>query len=431
MTLLPSVSPMIGPRQPLPDSLRGSEIGSFAHRTVTQRMPELGRLAIKENRFPPEVNARLEDLLAEIPWAILRPLHDPGAPDVADWDRYLAAVEGQNWLQVPWFFAETYFYRRILEATGYFQSGSTQGIDPYTSQKYQVMAVSQPVIRAMSDRLNTMLQTQRSGPPGAARHRQDLIDLLGLNLWGNQADLSMWPAGHGERPDHRDPRDQQSHLLDDDRPALVDYLIGLSNQQVTGPGRIDFIIDNAGLELVNDLVLADYLLSAGLLEAIRFHLKVHPTYISDALIADVRRTIHMLAADDQDGVQDLAGRLNGHLASGRLQLEDHLFWTSPLSFWQMPAPLQAELSRSHLLVSKGDANYRRLLGDRRWPPTTPLGDVLNYVPAPLAALRVLKAEVVIGLRPEQVSCLEQEDPNWLFDGNWGVIQFIHTKRSQI
>ena len=91
-------------------------------------MPELGRLALAENDFPPHVVARLERLLSEIPESPLRPLDDPGAPDVDDWNRALVPYTAQDWLQVPWFVAETYFYRRILEASGYFQPGVTHQI---------------------------------------------------------------------------------------------------------------------------------------------------------------------------------------------------------------------------------------------------------------------------------------------------------------
>ena len=45
-----------------------------------------------------------------------------GAPDLDAWKNYVNPYLGQNWYQPPWFFTEHYFYRRILEATGYFQS---------------------------------------------------------------------------------------------------------------------------------------------------------------------------------------------------------------------------------------------------------------------------------------------------------------------
>ena len=88
----------------------------------------------------------------------------------------------------------------------------------------------------------------------------------------------------------------------------------------------------------------------------------------------------------------------------------------------MPADLHADLRNSSLILSKGDANYRRWLGDRYWPFTTPAQAVLGYLPAPFAALRVLKSEVVIGLQPGQAQAMDARDPEWLIDGKWGIIQ---------
>ena len=48
---------------------------------------------------------------------------------------------------------------------------------------------------------------------------------------------------------------------------------------------------------------------------------------------------------------------------------------------------------SSMVFVKGDANYRRLLGDRKWATDTPFQDVVSYFPVPICALRTLKAEV--------------------------------------
>jgi Damage-control phosphatase ARMT1-like domain len=48
---------------------------------------------------------------------------------------------------------------------------------------------------------------------------------------------------------------------------------------------------------------------------------------------------------------------------------------------------------SAMVFVKGDANYRRLLGDRTWALDTPFSDVVSYFPVPVCALRTLKAEV--------------------------------------
>jgi hypothetical protein len=141
------------------------------------------------------------------------------------------------------------------------------------------------------------------------------------------------------------------------------------------------------------------------------------------MISDVLATAGFLATAENDATAAFGRRLHRHLAQGRLLLKEDPYWVSALPFWEMPAGLQKQLSQSDLLISKGDANYRRLLGDRQWPFTTPFTAILSYTPAPLLALRTLKAELACGLTDKQVSRLNEEDPHWLVNGRWGVIQF--------
>lgn len=419
------------PCLPLPEPLRGAETGSFAHRTITGRLPDILRRTILENSpgqahqpLPPEALARLEALLAEIPATPVRPIHDPGAPDQEDWIRYCEPYIGRDWLQVPWFFIETYFYRRILQATGYFQDGPGAEIDPYIPQKRQALEATAPALVFLDNWLATAEATVGEGHRD---QRRDLARLIHLNLWGNQSDLSMTAFWGGEaRLGYQDVGSQASQLLVEDTPRVVEYLEGQKGQ-----ARVDLVPDNAGLELVFDLVLADYLLERGLAVRMTFHLKAHPTFVSDAVARDVLDTAAFFRASPHPQVNRLGERLETALSAGRLVLTSHFYWTSPLPAWEMPTSLQEELSGSTLLVSKGDANYRRLLGDLHWPFTTPFNEIVCYLPAPLVALRVLKSELVAGLAPGEAEAAAALDPDWLLSGQWGVIQFSQSSWSNI
>jgi hypothetical protein len=238
-----------------------------------------------------------------------------------------------------------------------------------------------------------------------------------MALWGNQADLSMWGAGE-DAPDHLESGEEDAHLLADDTGAALNHLGGLDR-----PARIDVWADNVGVELVADLALADALLTSGLADPLVLHVKAHPTFVSDATVGDVHGTLRRLAADDDPATRALADRLYDAIELGRLQIRDPLTWTSPLRAREFPTTVNAELARADLVVSKGDANYRRLVGDRHWAFTRPFGEVVSYFPAPLLALRTLKAEVVCGLSADQVERLNETHPGWLTSGEWGVIQF--------
>jgi hypothetical protein len=179
-----------------------------------------------------------------------------------------------------------------------------------------------------------------------------------------------------------------------------------------------------GSDLLFDLALADFLMDLGWVQEIHLHLKSQPFFVSDAMPADARCSVDLLKTAPAPGLQALGVRLDEHLSAGRLVFATDPFWTSCLMFRQMPAQLRQELAPAGLVLVKGDVNYRRLLDDRHWPPTTRMEDVCAYFPAPFVALRTLKGEIMVGLQPGQAQVLQAEDPTWLINGKRGVIQMV-------
>lgn len=406
------------PRLPLPPPMMMSEEGSFAHMTLMKRIPAMARRVIAENDFPQDIVENLETLIRELPYGKVRLLKDDGGPDLAAWNRYLEPYAGMPWLDIPWFFAEAYFFRRILEATHYFLPGASQGADPYALQKRMGLETAMSSIQAISTRVNAWIDAKLN--EDNTQDPTSLIALLYFDLWGNRADLSLWPVDNPNEVNHsnREFDEEKAHILVDDTSTIADKVASFDK------ARIDFIADNAGFELVGDLCLADFLLATNAAHTICLHLKPYPTFVSDATIQDVRGTLDILAAHTDTEVRSLGDRLQNYIASSRLCLRDNLFWTSPLAFWEMPESLQQKLAPANLIFVKGDANYRRCLGDLHWPFTTSFADIACYFPAPFAALRTLKSEVAAGLQLGQAEMLSQEDPQWLTNGQWGVIQFV-------
>lgn len=136
---------------------------------------------------------------------------------------------------------------------------------------------------------------------------------------------------------------------------------------------------------------------------------------------------------------------------GIFEFEADSFWTQSFVYCDMAqrAPqLFSQLSKSSFIVFKGDLNYRKLTGDRWWPHQTPfrVGTLLfiqfsviiilygctglkdwqlrlqialnGFEPAPLLALRTLKAETVVGLSVtaiERISSLfSPNDTTWMY-----------------
>jgi uncharacterized protein with ATP-grasp and redox domains len=393
----------------IPEPLRGSEPDSFAYYTITVRFPRIVNQILQENELPAEEQKSLGRLLAEIPDGTLRPLLDQGAPDSGQWSEFLHPYAGQDWFQTPWFLCETYFFRRIIEAIRFYDKEPDERLDPYHSQKEA----------NLRETLNALKGAHQSAPTDGSHELQGaLLEALIMGVWGNQTDLSMWPAGSDQGPDQMSSQDA-SHMLVNEAGSIAEHLIK------TRQPRVDIILDNAGAELTRDLLLADLLISSHLNATVHLHAKPHPTYVSDATPHDVRNTVAALMNVEQPDLHNIGQRLSAAILEDHLQIHADYFWTSPLSGWQMPDEIDYDLSQSHLIISKGDANYRRLLGDRHWPFSTPFKEITRYRPAPLAALRVLKSEVACGLAPEQPASLYKQDPDWLIDGRWGVIQFAY------
>lgn len=388
------------PPTPFPDSLRGLETGTWAEHTVRDRLPDIGRRIIEENRWPPDVQSRLQQLVESMPDGRIDPIEDPGAPDVISWNRWIGPHQDETWLQVPWFFAETYFYRRVIAATRYFQQGDTYLKDPFTSQKETGLSWAMK------------RQGNASGPD-----KMELAERMLDSLWGNRSDLSIWPTEGGQDRAQAD-QPNEDHLLVDDRALVLEHL----DDREGANQRIDLVLDNAGTELLADLMLIDDLLKEAPTRRLHIHAKAHPTYVSDAIPADIEGTVgHMATAEGAVG--SAAQRLRGYLDGGQLTIGAHLYWTSPLPLWEAPQDLLGDLAKADLVMLKGDANYRRLLGDRHWPFDTAFGDIVGYFPTALVALRSVKADVAAGLSPRIVQRAEAVDPLWTTDGAWAVIQF--------
>lgn len=389
----------------------GDVHGTWAYRTIAVRFGRTASRILEENTYSRIIEGRINALIAEIPDTPIRQIDDPGAVDIGAWNHFTQPYIGQKWHKPPWWFTEHYFYRRILEATRYFQAGDGGGVDPFSYQKRRGLEVSIKSIRQLNG-LAVEYLIDRMDLSEAVKH------LLTFDLWGNQADLSLWPAEEIEKPDHLDPSNASSQILVNNSTHVAQYLTQDKPHQ-----RVDFLIDNAGFELVGDLVLSDFMLQSSITRQILLHVKPHPTYVSDATEADVYATIAYLRSDAGTQTSSLGERLQEAVDNNSLRICTNWFWTSPLAGWQMPDELRDELGQTKLVISKGDAHYRRLLGDRHWPYGSSFDQIMAYYPAPIVALRTLKSEIVVGLQAGQALEVSQQDPEWMVNGRWGMIQF--------
>lgn len=379
----------------LPPRIGIDRPGSFSRSVFHERHPVLIANLVEDFPYPPELRFRLETLLAESLDGTVPPEVPPG-PNLAFWEDQIAACAGKPWSSLTFLWAESYFYRRLLDALEYFEPGSAwHGVDPFAPQKHAQLAG--PEILADLDAYAAL----------AARDPLERRQaLLHASLWGNQADLGFRTTS---------TIDGRSAVLVDDSPAVWDLVDGPVDRPVI------LVADNAGRELTADLALIDSLLDTGT-AVVELHVKPHPYFVSDATGQDVLDTLDALAANPREPVKSLAERLREAIRAGRLRLRTHAWYALPTTYRGLPPELAPDFAAAKLVVLKGDLNYRRLVGDREWDAATPFGDVVDYFPGAVAALRTAKSDLAVGIPPARLAELEAGPPDWRISGTHAMIQ---------
>ncbi|MEW2249116.1 damage-control phosphatase ARMT1 family protein [Streptomyces sp. NPDC006975] len=390
------------PDSPLPPVLRADEPGSFPHAVLAERHPAIIRQVRDSFPYGPDVRAGLDALLDQCTGGAIAPLPEH-APDRDRWLAWgLGTYAGRSWFDVPWLWSESYFYRLLLQTVGYFDEGPWRGIDPF-----------RPAKRAELDAPETDEELAALDALTGRAPEEQATALLHGSLWGNRADLGFRLSAPGGSPSGAGA----PALVADDSAALWALL-----PPGRAAGTLCLVADNAGRELVPDLLLMSHLLAHGHFARVVLHVKPHPYYVSDATTADVLDALRRLTA--APGAAGTHGRrLWDAMTEGRLVVRAHPFSAGPLPYAEMPGDLRAEFGAATLTVFKGDLNYRRLVGDRSWPATVPFAEVTAYFPGPVAALRTLKSDVVTGLDAATRDALDAgENRRWRTSGTHALIQ---------
>ena len=437
----------------LPKLMRSNVEGTWAYDTMSRRVVKdiLSRI-VDDNSdeltrptspLRSECLLQLNDLKSSLEAGTsgyLRGLSDTG-PDLLAWDKILSGLkeDERNWLNAPWVISEFYLYRRVVEAFRYFETG----YDMFVQQKAQGLIEALPSINEIATRLPALLKSDKSAALEVA---------VQTSLWGNKMDLSLWPAantgtlamenrvstntassGSSTAVETRVSADVgeagkisfgatleagRKYILDDHTATIVQLL----EKAATGKGEVGIVVDNAGYELFSDMLLGHCLLELGVAKRITFHTKGHPTFVSDATNDDCMETIEYLSSSSCAATVTLANQLRAHVESDKFVFQNDLFWCQPTPFWDMPLPIEEKMNRCDVVFVKGDANYRRLLGEREWPLDTKASDILSYWPVPVCALRTFKAEIGCGITPSKQQETQQADSKWMVSGRWGVVQ---------
>ncbi|XP_055598645.1 damage-control phosphatase ARMT1-like [Uranotaenia lowii] len=414
----------------------------FAYYTMRERLPVILTQVIDQlskdkeqivNHFGEEAREELKHAIGEISKLKYELQTDkelnPIVSQLGDeklWNDFIDSLGEQNsFYSACWLYTETYMYRRLNSI--FENTSALKKLDYFQQQKHKALTNSYEAMGAVLQSIENF--NQDAGNKDETEVGEFFRKMLKLNLWGNRCDLSI-TAGQDVKQDG----DPFSLLAALDECIVSDHTVPVWEcvKDLTHSGGhivVDIINDNSGYELFTDLCLADFMIEHRLAQRINFNVKAIPWYISDVTPKDMQWTLDTLGDHENPLLSAFGKRLKSRFLSGELVLKEvHNFWTSPYEFCRMqdvcPA-LYEELSRSQLLIFKGDLNYRKLLGDFNFPYTTPFRDALRgFVPTSLCTLRTVKADLICGLQEGLSDKLDAKDDQWMVTGEYGVIQFV-------
>ncbi|MFW5691994.1 MAG: damage-control phosphatase ARMT1 family protein [Chloroflexota bacterium] len=392
---------ILEPPPHLPAPIRTDTSNAFAHDTMNRRVPDIARDVLKRNPgMPQALRSNIASLLAAVEGGQTLPAPNWPTSDQPTWEDAFRPHMGEGWHSTVWFFAETYFYRQLMAAVRWWETRR----DPFLPNKEEDYS---------SDTHWELLQTALEQYHAEDQTESRLAAALTGALWGNRIDLSFVASRTRGMNAARDD------LIVDDIHAVVEHTLAADTD--TTLLSVHIIADNAGTELSMDMLLAHALLEAGNYQVV-LHLKSHPTFVSDVTVPDIWHWFDRMAAQG-DRFASFGAELNSAFNNGRLSFRSHPFWNSSRFLWDIPAHLLAAFDGAALVVIKGDANYRRLVGDALWPADAPFDSVTGYFPYPLLALRTLKSDPIVGLPTGKAEALNAADAAWRVNGQRGVAQF--------
>lgn len=213
-------------------------------------------------------------------------------------------------------------------------------VDPFSAQKQSLLDNLRPVFEIRVLALMRSVST--------------ISDAISVSLLGNKGDLSLHSVAAS-----LDAVSSPSSLviLEDQHSDALPLL------QPTA--RVAIILDNCGIELVSDLMLAVLLLQLDSCATVTLLCKKRPVWVSDALEKDIHE--HMawaqsLKFEDEDAAAANAkfvAWLTTCLFTDRIRIIAHEFLSGPEAFDEMPAELTSLFETCSLVICKGKLQHAR------------------------------------------------------------------------
>jgi len=330
-------------------------------------------------------------------------------------------IEERNYFSTCWLWAECYLYRRlksIFESTKLLAE-----FDYFQTYKKNALSCSTDALIVLSKKTREILKIDHNIEDQCKK-------MLHLQLWGNRCDLSI-----SDGQEVKQTGDQlkivdalKAYILTDHTDQVWDIL----SEPYDGERIIDIVCDNAGYELFTDILFAEYLIEMGLATKIRFHTKAIPWFISDTNPYDFHWTLKFLREHETAELSIIGKKWTQLLEQDKFSLlKPDRFWVSPYEYYRMKEvspKLYERLGEAHLVIIKGDLNYRKLIGDFSWPHTEDFEVCLRgFNPTNICSLRTIKADLICGLKHGVSELLSKSDSNWMLTGQYATIKLSKRK----
>lgn len=323
----------------------------------------------------------------------------------------------------PFFEAEVLFYHALLAQKEYFSNKN----DFFASgKKFSIINGNEDFIQHLKSLFSKKdIEKEFCTDDEKKYFKNSLLYCLSANT----SDLSQLNS-----KDRFDFKENDITVLCDDSESVYEFLKTLCTEKEKHR-RFDIICDNCGKELFSDLFLACYFLHLKFADEVVFHVKKYPFFVSDATENDFGFLLQSILTKDKD-IEECRDYLN----SGKIKVETNDFWTSPRTFNELKeadSDLYKELTKSSLIIVKGDLNYRRLVEDKNWNYDESFIKLTENVfgDVPILAPRVIKSDVLVGvssamyhLAKSTESVNSSIENSFKANGKWSVIHFNPKKK---
>lgn len=352
-----------------------------------------------------------------------------------EWKKSLEQYNGGKistfFINAPFIDVEHYFYYYILDKVNSQQTiNEGNFIDPFLDAK--IASIKSDYCNEsikhkskIKELLNLGIQIKEC--IGDQRQKDNIIELLKLNLSANSTDLSQlfW-----------EQFSSVTSIIDDGEIFWEEFVSDLHNVN-----RINVLVDNFGIEFLADIIMGYYfILKKGRDSSIEivYHVNELPVFVSDVKRGDDQVLFKVLTELIKDNAQYkyLLEDINHFIQNGKIKFKSDFFWNMPSRYDTIAqskykksgylSEVKSIFTGNDLLIIKGDLNYRRMVGDKNYNPQKKIEKFIKYISCPVLIIRSFKSNVtLLGKSYNNVVENKNIEQDWQSNGKYGVIQYIN------